>query len=361
MKLGEFFIDLVVDAAKGELSVKQLVSSMGQLQVMTVGQIGLLFTLANKIADMTAIATAGAVGLRLYAAATGDSTEKLQGWMGVAHHFDVEADVVQSAFESISSNIFKMQHGLGGQSFIAALAHRLHLDLTKFKDSKPYEVLDAIRESATFKGLGASEKRAVLEMAGIPYQMVLPLTVSEEKFKELYDHASKFSKLDLEKFTELRGTLNDVNMSARKVGDAIALWSAESLLTSLKWVQARLEKISKFIKELTPEEEVGLFDMVWRPTSKQSVERWGEFFKKHPMGPAGFGFGFDSSIPEALAPATPPGLSAAPSAYRTDVKNDVFVDVMVDGRHIPSRQSVKSVTQDQLGASDYYTNQGARR
>ena len=51
--VGEFFLNINVDAGKGELTLSGLVTQMGELEVASVGEIAVLAELALKIAEVT--------------------------------------------------------------------------------------------------------------------------------------------------------------------------------------------------------------------------------------------------------------------------------------------------------------------
>lgn len=89
-KVGSFFIDLVVDAATGNLSVKQLVAGLGELQVASVGTVGVIEKISEKIWDMGKAAVGTAVDMARLHALTGIDPKIAQQWdkaaEEVTHH-----------------------------------------------------------------------------------------------------------------------------------------------------------------------------------------------------------------------------------------------------------------------------------
>ena len=99
-KVGEFFIDMVVDAASGELSVRKLVGALGDLEVAALGETWGAAKIAQKFADMAENAMTAAHAFTMFTATTDISWQKLQQWQ-IALRNVTKPEEVTAAFNSV--------------------------------------------------------------------------------------------------------------------------------------------------------------------------------------------------------------------------------------------------------------------
>ena len=150
MKLGEFFVSVVVDSAKGDLSVRGLVSRFGELETGALASLGAVSGVADALASMTngAIGTALAIGD--FSAKTGLSTKELQKWQAAGMGVGLSAEQVAGGIESISGEFAKMK--TMQPSAITSLLGKLAAGGANFNTAKglkgPFEFLMELRKVA---------------------------------------------------------------------------------------------------------------------------------------------------------------------------------------------------------------------
>src|ERR1035437_9274715 len=84
MKLGQFFVEIAVDAEKGQLTVGDLIKKFGMLEAATLGEIGALLELAQGFAAIVEHSMGVAKGLSTISTETGINIVSLQKWGQVA-------------------------------------------------------------------------------------------------------------------------------------------------------------------------------------------------------------------------------------------------------------------------------------
>lgn len=250
MKIGEFFISLFVDAGKGELTVGNLVQSMGALEVATVGEIAALFALANKLATITDLSIKSALGFEAYASATGASTKALQEWQAVGAHVGITGETVASSLAAISQGLVGLKK-FGENSPLANLLQPLHMSLEKYKNEKPEKLLEDIRNNPFFQQMDAATKVFVLQKAGIA-GMLRALSkgeggVSDENFNRFISEAGAMPKSDIDRYQEINSQFVSVWEITKRIQQVIASWFSKELLTTLNFVVGALHTIAEFI------------------------------------------------------------------------------------------------------------------
>lgn len=123
-KVGEFFVELAVDAASGNLSVKQLVGALGELDVASVGTVGVISKVADTLVKMAMAATQTAVELTGLAEVTGAEPKLVQQWEKAAERVLHHSGTITKAIRAVN----EMNKGLSiGQAPPAALTGILGL------------------------------------------------------------------------------------------------------------------------------------------------------------------------------------------------------------------------------------------
>ena len=143
-KVGSFFIDLVVDAASGNLSVKQLVAGLGELQVTSVATAGNLSKIAETLWNLAKAATQTAVDLTSLSATTGVDPTKLHQWDLAAERITKVKGVIVGAVESIH----QMNKGIESGTVPAVLGGRLGTSQYKADGATLKQAPDYISEFA---------------------------------------------------------------------------------------------------------------------------------------------------------------------------------------------------------------------
>ena len=103
IKVGEFFVDLVVDAASGNLSVRNLITTLGELEVTSLGSSIGIAKVANAFADLAGRSIDAATELSILAELTGKPTSELQQWQKAFELMLVPASAVGSAVRGVQS------------------------------------------------------------------------------------------------------------------------------------------------------------------------------------------------------------------------------------------------------------------
>jgi hypothetical protein len=113
VKVGSFFIDLVVDAASGNLSVKQLVSALGELDVVSVGSVGIISKVTDTLYGMAKAAMGTAVELTTLRDIAGTDPKIVQQWEKAAARIGISTGTIARSIMAV--NAIKGRVETGGQ------------------------------------------------------------------------------------------------------------------------------------------------------------------------------------------------------------------------------------------------------
>lgn len=282
--VGEFFLELVVDAGQGELTVVNLVKQMGQLEVASVGEIAILKKLAQSLEEVTSAAIANAMGFTDYAAATGGSTEELQKWQNAAKHVNTDAHTMEAVFRRISHDLAtgKMSGDYGGLKNLDVLLTKAHLTLQQFRADKPEELLSAIAHSDYFKSLSPSAKEAILSKSDIA-PALRALQIGVEDFKKWSEEGEIMSKEDIAKWSDIHSDMVSVQEISQKIGSIIANWFSDDMQAGLRMTIYLLGKTADLIdpkKSHSPVVEAGkklVGDVFYPPNLIRDLYKSGKF------------------------------------------------------------------------------------
>lgn len=251
MKIGEFFISLFVDAGQGELTINNLVSSMGELEVASVGEVAILFELANKLAMMTDMSIKAAMGFHDYSVATGASTDALQKWQAAAAHVNISGEAVASTMEKISSNLAGIKFGHPGQ--LANLIQPLRMSLMGLDAEHPERLLERIRTSPEFQRMSQASQKYVLDQAGLG-SLLAVLTrhhggVSDADFKRFVREAGAMPSSDIDKFVRIKSEFTSIWELTKRIQQVIASWTTGPLLDWLTTIRSGMTKVAEAIDD----------------------------------------------------------------------------------------------------------------
>ena len=176
MKLGEFFVQLGVDA--DSMSVKDFVSAIGDLDLTAAGAVAALVEVGRKLADMTGEAMRAAAGYRIFTAETGLSAQELQRWQLAAERVNVSADAVASSITAVQRNLAEIRMGRGNISPFQLLGIDPNQDA--------FGVMRAVREKLlTHPEIGRTQATNIIAQMGFDPQMMALLTSTNEQFDRL--------------------------------------------------------------------------------------------------------------------------------------------------------------------------------
>lgn len=105
IKVGEFFIDLAVDAASGNLSVKQLIGAMGELEVASLGGTYGLAKIAESFYGLAKAAVETSVDLLSLRDVTGADPKMVQGWQMAGEKIGVSAGAIKSSIKGVGDTM----------------------------------------------------------------------------------------------------------------------------------------------------------------------------------------------------------------------------------------------------------------
>lgn len=174
--LGEFVATLTVDTAGGGVTVKELISSFGELEASTLGEIGALATLSAALGEMADHGMAVASAFRDFTNQTGLSMHGLERWQIAGSQVGVSAEKMAGSIKSLQDQLFRT--ALTGEKFnIFAM---LGVD-PKNKDA--FQVLEAIRKR--LPSLTPQARSYLLGNLGIDPSLINVLKLSREEFEKL--------------------------------------------------------------------------------------------------------------------------------------------------------------------------------
>lgn len=234
--VGEFFIDLVVNASNGELTLGNLVKSMGDLEVASVGEIAILAELANKLTAITKASIESAIGLKDYSSSTGASTLELQKWQNAAQHVNVDINTMRHALEGVSHNLAAGKLGnFGALANLSYILKQSKLSLQDFKAEQPEKLLEALRKSEFFQKLPEGEQFKFLSESGLgAIQAALQLKrMSEDQFKTWSEEGPLLREDEIKKWDDVNSSLISVREISSKIKEIIAGWFSEDMQAGL--------------------------------------------------------------------------------------------------------------------------------
>lgn len=102
VKVGEFFISMAVDAASGNLSVNDLVASLGKLDVVSVGTVGVLSKITSTLWGLGKAAASTAVEMSVLRDISGADPKMVQQWEKAAQRINVQAGSIVGAVKGVN-------------------------------------------------------------------------------------------------------------------------------------------------------------------------------------------------------------------------------------------------------------------
>jgi hypothetical protein len=348
MKLGEFFIELVVDAGEGVLTLGNLVKMMGELEAVSVGELAVLFEMAEKLANMTMAAVGTALSIEQVVAKTGVSQREFQKWSSIVSQAHVTAEAFSQATVGVGQALTDLRHGVGGQELLS-LNRVLGIDLSKFDSKHVFELFEAIRNSSKFRAMSTEEQDELLRKTGDGLSgILLYLQKSNAEIEEYSGHTASFSKQGYKDLLGIATAMASLTQDAKGFGDEIAQWNAPKLLKVLQTA----EKIIKWLRDEFREYEgaVRAADKSAPGLARKIYVAPGVSFQDL-MGPMNFlrqkaldiygspAFEKPESIVGPTALQRDLG-SANPPAPAPVVNNKIFID----GKDIPFREEVEHAT-----------------
>ena len=233
MKLGEFFISIAVDALQGELTVKDLIGRMGDLEAVTVANIGVFFEFANAINSMVAANIKGVQGLEMLNLQVDMSNEKIQQWIHVAKLTDMPGAVenMTQVLKTATKWVDDFQHKMMPTEKINLLK-RMGIDMTQIHSATGF--LDRLRSQvqAGVPWMGSTiKKEDVHGMYTLLSQLGTEFADSQKAFTEAdktFNFAIKstpiISKSDMDDAMALKHQFDLIDDAAERIRIKITKW-----------------------------------------------------------------------------------------------------------------------------------------
>ncbi len=247
MKLGEFVIDLFVNAAEGSLTVSKLVSTMGELEVSTLGEIGLLWEMAVRLADVTDSSIKTSLSLQNFVTATGLSTQGLQEFQRVALLTGASSDAAQSGIMNLTKGLEDIREGKPSGVYRALTFLGIGAVDSAGQIKSAYQIIQDLEHSSVFKNLSAPVRTARMQDLGLDPSLARALLLSDEQRKALSGEAYGFSDSQQKQFLALYEQMIRMEMKAKDIGITIAAWISPGVASAFKDVGDALDHIDKVL------------------------------------------------------------------------------------------------------------------
>lgn len=223
MKVGEFFLELVVDASKGEVTIGNLVQMMGQLEVASVGEIAVLLKLAQTLNTITTEFLNSSLGLHDFSIHTGVSTKTLQEWQAMARHTTTNADDVATSLSGITRQMSLMKDFGQTNQPIKNLVDTLGIDLGAIPTNHPEKLLEAIASNKIFLGWNDAKRATVLAQSGLePMIDLIEKLGIVSKFRNEAGIITNRDVHNAEKIHSIWGSLENISLKFRHaIGSSI--------------------------------------------------------------------------------------------------------------------------------------------
>lgn len=208
MKIGEFFVELLVDAGNGSLTVKDLVTKFGALDAVAASVIGGLAIMGEKFAALADRAFDTAAGFEAFTSQTGLSAQELQNWQIIAEQANVSADAVKSSVMGLQNQLAEIRLGRGNIAPFQMLGIDTH--------QSAFGILTQLRDK--LRGMDRPTATNIMSQMGLDPSMIQLLTLSNKQFSEFGKTVGGMTGTQEKAF--LRGKLAMVQFSqtARQAG-----------------------------------------------------------------------------------------------------------------------------------------------
>lgn len=237
MKLAEFFIDLVVNAAGGEMTVKNLVSSFGDLEVAGAAELMILDKLAVAFVDLTSKAVDAAIGFQMFETQSGRSSTTLQRWQLMAEQANVSADAVKNSVLALERGMAEISLGRGNTGPFQMLG----ID-PRGKDA--FRILNELR-SALRSVPNQAMKVNLLQQMGIDPSMLQLLELTNQQLAEFAQTSSGMTQNQERQFLKLHLVVVQLAQVFRQMGYAIVSFFAPAMEGALSDVLAMVNSLKK--------------------------------------------------------------------------------------------------------------------
>lgn len=208
MKIGEFLIELLVDSGSGSVTLGDLVSKFGELEIASLREIAVLTTFAAKMGRIADQAMATAVAFSNFENQTDLSSQELQRWQIVAEQANVSADAVSNSVVGLQRAIASFRLGKGDIAAFSMLGIRDPRDA--------FTVLETLRKR--IQSLRSPTAVNLMQQIGIDPRMINVLRLSNEEFRKFSSTARGLSPEQVDRYLQLRLELNQLHLVLTNIG-----------------------------------------------------------------------------------------------------------------------------------------------
>lgn len=235
--IGEFFVSIGVDAAEGALTVSNLVSSFGQLEIATIAEIGVLWELGVRLAAITDAGIQAALGFEQFSMHTGISAQALQHWQVVAEQSHASAQDVTTSMESVQKGLRMI--GLGQDTPLLKALQFLGISAKDaFGNLKNADtVMTEIRHRLGVVTQDAATQELVLGWAGVNANMRETLLLSDDLYNKRAALVPGMSKAQEDRLDAMRQAFVEIELQSKQIGVNIAAWMAPAVTASIKMLE----------------------------------------------------------------------------------------------------------------------------
>ena len=179
MKVGEFFVDMGINATPGATTLKDFMGSMMGMRMSTLSAIGALGTVGTFLMGTADMASNAAVSFQKFNNQTGLSTTELQNWQRAAKMVNVDANTVANGIFGLQMRLAEFARGEGNP----APFQRLMIQ----PGNNAFEVLDALRERKAY--IDPAQFTSLIGQLGLTPDWVNVLKLSNEEYKKFKETA----------------------------------------------------------------------------------------------------------------------------------------------------------------------------
>lgn len=240
MKLGEFFVDLLVNSDQKELDdftqgVSELDKTLSQLKVAAV-------TLAIKaFTDATVDA---AVSVQNFTNQTGLLGERLQKWQVAAELSDITlgAEQVAQSIAGLEQNLAQIRLGGGNVSPFQLLG----IDVA---DKNAFQVLEQVRSS--IQGLDSATATNLITQLGLTPQFINVLRLSRKEFEGLFGDRALLGKDKRDDVVAMGTSFADLRLRIVALKDQIVAAFAPALTAISNGLGKFVERVTRTIDKIS--------------------------------------------------------------------------------------------------------------
>lgn len=238
MTIGEFAVDIVVDAASGNLTIGELITRFGSLQVATTGEVYALVKLADKLAGVAEQAIATTLAFELFEATTGLSSQELQRWQIIAEQAGVSASAVAASVSSLQKNLASIRLGQGNVAPFSILGVN--------PTQGAFGVLTQLRER--LRGVNPAMASNLVSQMGLDPSMLQVLRLSNVEFERFLRTARGLTEDQAHGFHKIHLALTQVHLKLKDVAVSFMFSPFfQAMLGGLTFAFERIRDVTKLV------------------------------------------------------------------------------------------------------------------